>query len=991
MPRIRLVHKGLLLILVPLITSAGFIFYLNGLIEKADIQIDQQLHAFEVLSAADAVVASEDQADMSMMTYKVLNDEKYRDAHAEAVRRHFEAVDKLETLLKGDRNKATALAHMRYMSQLRQRWEGFLMEKNIGGMTLRGLLGNIDVPQLMERYLRMGGKRMLVPVTADAVKLQGTAAADRKMLDSNVQIGLLASVMMSLLLTLVMALFFHRNISERLRNVMLNIRNMAGHGLLSPPSKGSDQIAELDEAVHATSGQLRALEAYKRNLMSIVGNELRRPLTIICQVLEDLSENKLGPVPEQSVERVSVASRNMDRLVRLVDELAHLDDMEDMRLEMSFASGSLADIIEVARQNVAELAQKKRIEIDAAPCDCTLVADKNRLVQVVVNLLSNAIKFSPEGATIWIAAATEADMVRLTVRDQGRGMPKEFAKRLFSRFSQAYATDSTEHKGSGLGLAICKSIIEQHGGCIDVESEQGRGSTFSITLPLAPPAVIAKNGLNARLRQPVRSKNPLLLFSTNARLWQKGLVLIGLPLLFQATFVLLLDGQLQKANNEVDKMVHNRQVAATITELNKEYDEAGMSSFMAAISDNPKYVQTYETSVARVRELLKVLGTQLRSDQMTLLQETYHAARASQLEVRADFVNRKEKNVPLDKLFADKAKAAQLYSSVDATQNGLEKLLEEQRVRASADPGVRAKLRRDTDYILWAGLTVDVAMSLLLLLVIDTTITRRVGAVIANTSRLLKREPLLEPFPGQDEIADIDNSFYDSGQRLLELERFKDEMLSVVGHELRTPLSTVHGLLSLMRVGALGVFSDEARKRIYDAEMESNSLIELINNLLDIEKVKAGKMEINCDDLPLNTLVEEAISTVKPEMSARNIQVSIDISGCIYGDRARLLNMLKNVVAYSVRRSEDNSSISVSCSQHDDQLELSLSDGGPKMSADDAAYILDPVTTAKQGTKFDLSIALAKAIAERHGGQLQISDSTTGHSVFSLKLPRART
>lgn len=115
-------------------------------------------------------------------------------------------------------------------------------------------------------------------------------------------------------------------------------------------------------------------------------------------------------------------------------------------------------------------------------------------MQVLVNLLSNAVKFSPRGGVVRLSAASDADWAEVRVADQGRGIPASFREAIFERFRQVEASDARQKGGSGLGLAICKAIIEQHGGSIGVESEEGRGSVFWLKLPVSPseaPAVSA--------------------------------------------------------------------------------------------------------------------------------------------------------------------------------------------------------------------------------------------------------------------------------------------------------------------------------------------------------------------------------------------------------------------------------------------------------------------------------------------------------------------
>ncbi|NER31148.1 MAG: ATP-binding protein, partial [Symploca sp. SIO1C4] len=110
-------------------------------------------------------------------------------------------------------------------------------------------------------------------------------------------------------------------------------------------------------------------------------------------------------------------------------------------------------------------------------------ADPDKVVQILTNLLSNGIKFSPPQSKVWLAVEAKGKEVLFTVKDQGRGIPAEKLESVFERFQQVDVSDSRSKGGTGLGLAICRKIVQEHGGCIWVESELAQGSTFYFTLP----------------------------------------------------------------------------------------------------------------------------------------------------------------------------------------------------------------------------------------------------------------------------------------------------------------------------------------------------------------------------------------------------------------------------------------------------------------------------------------------------------------------------
>ncbi len=229
------------------------------------------------------------------------------------------------------------------------------------------------------------------------------------------------------------------------------------------------------------------MQRMKDEFISIVSHELRTPLTSIRGSLGLLEGGVAGVLAAKPLELVRIARINTDRLIRLISDMLDLDKMEAGLLELQPTEVSLSEVIDVALREIAGLAEHVGVRIVREPDDlgpCPLVADRDRLAQVLANLLSNAIKFSPTQAAVRVVLARRGGHARVEVHDRGPGIARDDLGRLFQKFSQVDASDSRARRGSGLGLVICKRIIEASGGRIGVQSEPGRGSMFWIELPL---------------------------------------------------------------------------------------------------------------------------------------------------------------------------------------------------------------------------------------------------------------------------------------------------------------------------------------------------------------------------------------------------------------------------------------------------------------------------------------------------------------------------
>jgi PAS domain S-box-containing protein len=233
----------------------------------------------------------------------------------------------------------------------------------------------------------------------------------------------------------------------------------------------------------------REIERMKNEFISVVSHELRTPLTSIRGALGLVASGRLGALPDKSQRMLDIAVTNTDRLVRLINEILDIERIESGRVVMARRTCDASVLVTQALDVMRPMADKARVSVFAATCSCPIWADPDRVLQTLTNLLSNAIKFSPSGGTVRVEAEPRGtDAVLFRVRDEGRGIPADKLDRIFERFEQVDASDAREKGGTGLGLAICRSIVQQHGGRIWVESAPGRGSDFCFTLPAAEPA-----------------------------------------------------------------------------------------------------------------------------------------------------------------------------------------------------------------------------------------------------------------------------------------------------------------------------------------------------------------------------------------------------------------------------------------------------------------------------------------------------------------------
>ena len=241
-----------------------------------------------------------------------------------------------------------------------------------------------------------------------------------------------------------------------------------------------------DQLVNANT-ELKQAARQRDEFLAMVSHELRTPLNAILGLSESLRELLMGPLTPAQTQALMTIDASGHHLLTLINDILDLAKIQVSAMVMEIARTSVAMLCSSSLKSIRENAQKKRlrvlqsVDINAEWVD----ADARRLKQVLVNLLSNAVKFTPEGGQIGLQAEGDPDasVIRFIVWDTGIGIPAEHLAKLFKPFVQLDSALNRRYSGIGLGLVLVAQITQMHGGSVSVESEPGKGSRFTITLP----------------------------------------------------------------------------------------------------------------------------------------------------------------------------------------------------------------------------------------------------------------------------------------------------------------------------------------------------------------------------------------------------------------------------------------------------------------------------------------------------------------------------
>jgi two-component system phosphate regulon sensor histidine kinase PhoR len=231
--------------------------------------------------------------------------------------------------------------------------------------------------------------------------------------------------------------------------------------------------------------ELRSLQTMRREFVGNVSHELRTPLAAIKAIVDTLRDGAMDD-KKTAVNFLNRLDAEVDGMTQMVAELTELSRIETGRIKLKLEPVNINSLIEEVAARLSPQAERQHVSLstELAPDLPIVQADKERIQQVIVNIMHNAIKFTPSGGRVAISTKHSGESVMAWVSDTGIGISKDDLPHIFERFFKADKSRSTS--GTGLGLAIAKHIVQTHGGSIWVESEEGKGSTFSFSLPLRP-------------------------------------------------------------------------------------------------------------------------------------------------------------------------------------------------------------------------------------------------------------------------------------------------------------------------------------------------------------------------------------------------------------------------------------------------------------------------------------------------------------------------
>lgn len=477
-----IISKGMVLIAIPLIFIFVFLGVFTFLLKRAHNTIELQVESKEVLSVCAVITRVVVDLELTCVFYNANRIPQLKDRYYKSAEDLRAAAKSLEKLCASDNRRKV------HAKQIKAEAELLIWRLN------KFFLSTIDQDLSMSDYVKSAGDAERIaqrfldvfdPVdklVSEEHDLHKEDQAELETIRSNLKSAVTAGLILNVVLSLLLAFYLTYSISRRIATVRENTERLIARRPLLPSIGGNDEIGALDTIFHSAAQDLQEVDHFREQLVLTVRNQLQTPLAHVKSVLHLLSEGILCELTEKAQSRVDTAEKDAQRLLRLINDLLDVQKMETAKFELQLRPVPVARILTTARDAVAAVAERDKITINVPATSLVVMADEDRIVQVVVNLFSNAVKFSPPDSVIEVSVSSlegaQGNTIQISVADKGRGVPRSMQAKIFERFQQVELTDASKKGGTGLGLPISKMIVEQHGGVIGVTSESGRGSIF---------------------------------------------------------------------------------------------------------------------------------------------------------------------------------------------------------------------------------------------------------------------------------------------------------------------------------------------------------------------------------------------------------------------------------------------------------------------------------------------------------------------------------
>jgi signal transduction histidine kinase/DNA-binding response OmpR family regulator len=775
---------------------------------------------------------------------------------------------------------------------------------------------------------------------------------------------------------------------------------------------------------------LAAIDRAKTTFFSNVSHEFRTPLTLMLGPVEDGLADHEHPLSPSQQERLELVRRNGLRLLKLVNTLLDFSRIEAGRVRAQFEPVDLCTFTTDLASTFRSAMERAGLDfqVRCEPIPVPVYVDRDMWEKIVLNLLSNAFKFTLHGSVVVSVTARDGRAL-LAVDDTGTGIPEPELPRVFERFHRVEGLHGRSHEGSGIGLALVHELVKLHGGELGVESQVGRGTRFTVSIPVGtshlPPEQIAAAAsapvlpaANAYAEEALRwIQSPPTPASETANLSREAAVSPAPPV--DVGHVLLADDNTDM-RDYARRLLSQRWTVDAVSN--------GREALAAARARRPDVIVT-DVMMPELDGfgLLK----QLRADpELTAVPVVMLSARAGE-EARLEGLA-----ASADDYLVKPFSARDLLARVDAQllksrARTIERRHAERMVSLFTHAPVAIAVLRGPDHVyeLTNGQYVEVVGGRDLIgKPIREALPELAGQGVYELLDSVRLSG--EPYIGQSmhvrlnrgPRGDAEDIYFDlvyqpvfneegrvdsivvvahdvtalaiAKHEAETANRLKDEFLATLSHELRTPLNAVLGYTQMLRGGVIE--PDRLPSVLETIERNAKLQEQLVGDVLDVSRIITGKLRLDVRPVDLNAVIQDALETVAPAAAAKGVRLqrAVDRPGVpVAGDAQRLQQVVWNLLSNAVKFTPRGGRVQVRLQRVDSHVEITVSDTGEGIAPEFLPHLFQRFkqadgTFTRAHSGLGLGLAISRHLIEAHGGQIEAMSPGIGQgTTIRVELP----
>lgn len=851
---------------------------------------------------------------------------------------------------------------------------------------LKEIISNLKTVKRLTRASLQVGKQFREfkePLLAKSKDAEQDIERQRQMLEG----FLISFVIGSVVLALVLFQFFMRSIYAEIRALNVNIERFKTGGELVAATGNANEFTLLHNHFLKTARTVMEAQHQKQAFIHTISRFLRDPLNRVHNFVDNLAQNSSHHLDAKTAEGARRSQKSLARLITLLDDLVALNNQVRAELDISPRPVPVEELLTASVDAMQINKNRNPIEV-RSDLQVSVMADTGRIVQVIVNLLSNAIKFSPPQSPITVRAEIDGQFVRISVADSGRGIPEEAQSSVFERFQQVEAADGTQKGGTGLGLPICKHIVERHGGSIGLQSKQGEGATFWFQLPLvsASDAQIKQAGSSASSSAASADKSWRSPFAALRSIKAKGILLISIPLVMEMSMAFAF---MELQNSYQEKLADERLVMEILARSNDMWlhFSEGLARYadysMFAGQESPfglrEQLQRDYDSITPLLTTRPMLREVLDQARYNLLGAVTTAESGQRVNLHGDV----SEMIEAMKLNGDVFKNTRPW--IDTFNKQIDAFDDERMELEKATNEVQQS-ERAINFFLAIIVLVSTALDLTLFVYLSGGLLRRLKLFVENTKRFQDGQPL-QQLGGSDELASLDHTFHQMAREIAEAQQVKQQMVSTISHDVRTPLAAISMFLELLTMGTIGADDGAIVDGAMQAEKDVNQVVSLITVLLDLEKIQVGRMVIDLQSVKTMALIEGAIEKFNTSFYDERLQFYYDQSNHeITADADRFIQSLEIMLSNAVTLTTDFAITFTVAASPSGETEIGIHQTGNPLLAEQIEQALAGGTAAPLGS-LALGLPLVREISLLHKGTIGIKSDKSGNT-FWIRTPQ---